>query len=100
TSLAALTSRLQMGRWSLGGRARPILVGSRDGSLLAIEMVLRPDEDAAKARDAVLDAAGDISADAYARRVVGMMRWLTGMRIMRGSADLLRTTVPAGQHLP
>jgi zinc protease len=96
-SLAALEMRLLVGY--LDGFADADFVSSAHGSLLMVEVELKPETDPEKARENVLDAIGHVGAGTVARVLTGRMKWYTATNLMRRSSDLLSSSVAVAHYL-
>ena len=78
--------------------ASPAILGSKHGSLVAIEFRLKPTADADRFRERVLDAINHARGDAVTRRLMGMVKWTTATGIMRDSANLLASSRALAEH--
>jgi zinc protease len=98
-SLQALMVKVASGSWKTAMRAEPRLLVSSAGSLFSIEIPLKPDEDATKVRDRILDDVANLRGDAMALLLMGPLKWGTAAQLMRGSADLLSSSVALAHYL-
>ena len=76
----------------------PAVLGSKHGSLVAIEFRLKPAADVVRFRDRVLDAINHARGDAVIRRLMEMVKWMTATSIMRNSGDLLASNRALAEH--